>query len=38
VAFQPLKDGKASGAWTRFADGFAGAFKEPGRAQFRPAG
>ena len=38
VAFQPLKDGKANGAWIRFADGFAGAFKEPGRAMHRPAG
>jgi len=38
VAFQPLRDGKASGAWIRFADGFAGAFKEPGRARHRPAG
>jgi glucose/arabinose dehydrogenase/cytochrome c5 len=38
VAFQPLKDGKASGPWIRFADGFAGAYKEPGRALHRPAG
>jgi glucose/arabinose dehydrogenase len=38
VAFQPLKDGKAAGKWTRFADGFAGAYKEPGRALHRPAG
>ncbi|WCT80168.1 DUF7133 domain-containing protein [Novosphingobium humi] len=38
VAFQPLREGKASGKWIRFADGFAGAFKEPGRAQHRPAG
>lgn len=38
VVFQPLRDGKPSGAWIRFADGFAGAFKEPGRAVHRPAG
>jgi mono/diheme cytochrome c family protein len=38
VAFQPLKDGTANGSWTRFADGFAGAYKEPGRALHRPAG
>ncbi|NOW47721.1 glucose/arabinose dehydrogenase/cytochrome c553 [Novosphingobium sp. SG751A] len=38
VAFQPLREGKASGKWIRFADGFAGGFKEPGRAQHRPAG
>lgn len=38
VAFQPLKDGKASGTWIRFADGFSGGFKEPGRAVHRPAG
>lgn len=38
VAFQPLKDGKPSGKWIRFADGFAGPYKEPGRALHRPAG
>jgi glucose/arabinose dehydrogenase len=38
VAFQPLKDGKPSGAWIRFADGFAGQYREPGRATHRPAG
>lgn len=38
VVFQPMRDGKPNGAWTRFADGFAGAFKEPGRAVHRPAG
>jgi mono/diheme cytochrome c family protein len=36
--FQPLKDGKASGPFVVFADGFAGAFKEPGRAAHRPTG
>jgi mono/diheme cytochrome c family protein len=38
VVFQPLKDGKPSGQWIRFADGFAGPYKEPGRALHRPAG
>jgi glucose/arabinose dehydrogenase/mono/diheme cytochrome c family protein len=38
VVFQPLKDGKASGDFVTFADGFAGAVKEPGRAAFRPTG
>ena len=38
VVFQPLKDGKAAGAFLVFADGFAGEFKEPGQAAFRPTG
>jgi mono/diheme cytochrome c family protein len=38
VAFQPLKDGRPSGHWIRFADGFAGEYREPGRATHRPAG
>lgn len=38
VMFQPLNDGQASGAPILFADGFAGGFKEPGRALHRPAG
>jgi glucose/arabinose dehydrogenase/cytochrome c553 len=38
VVFQPLKDGRASGNFVVFADGFAGAFKEPGRAAHRPTG
>jgi glucose/arabinose dehydrogenase len=38
VAFQPLKDGKASGPYVVFADGFAGARKEPGGAAHRPCG
>jgi glucose/arabinose dehydrogenase len=38
VVFQPLADGKASGPFVVFADGFAGAVKEPGRAAFRPSG
>ena len=38
VAFQPMKDGKATGDYVVFADGFAGAVKEPGRADYRPGG
>jgi hypothetical protein len=38
VMFQPLADGKASGAYIVFADGFAGAVKDPGRAAFWPSG
>jgi glucose/arabinose dehydrogenase/mono/diheme cytochrome c family protein len=38
VVFQPLKDGKASGPFVVFADGFAGAVKEPGQAAHRPSG
>ena len=38
VVFQPLKDGKAAGDFIIFADGFAGAIKEPGQAAFRPTG
>ena len=36
VVFQPLADGKAAGPFVVFADGFAGACKEPGRAAYRP--
>ncbi|MBS0418523.1 MAG: PQQ-dependent sugar dehydrogenase [Proteobacteria bacterium] len=38
VVFQPMADGKASGNYVVFADGFAGAVKEPGRAEHRPSG
>jgi glucose/arabinose dehydrogenase/mono/diheme cytochrome c family protein len=38
VIFQPLQDGKASGKFVVFADGFAGAVKEPGESVFRPTG
>lgn len=38
VVFQPMKDGKTSGDYVVFADGFAGKYKEPGRATHRPAG
>ena len=36
--FQPLSDGKPSGDFIVFADGFAGKSKEPGRAAHRPSG
>src|SRR5262249_17361800 len=38
VVFQPLADGKAAGPFIVFADGFAGAVKEPGKAAHRPSG
>jgi glucose/arabinose dehydrogenase len=38
VVFQPLADGKPSGPYVIFADGFAGAHKDPGRAAHRPSG
>jgi glucose/arabinose dehydrogenase/mono/diheme cytochrome c family protein len=38
VVFQPMAAGKAEGKYVIFADGFAGAIKEPGRADFRPTG
>jgi glucose/arabinose dehydrogenase len=38
VVFQPLKDGKASGRYIVFADGFAGPKKSGGGATFRPTG
>jgi len=38
VVFQPLSGGKASGEYVIFADGFAGAVKEPGKATHRPSG
>ena len=38
VVFQPLSDGKASGDYIVFADGFAGTYKDPGRAAHRPSG
>ena len=38
VVFQPLKDGKPSGPFVVFADGFAGAVKQPGQAAHRPSG
>jgi len=38
VVFQPFAEGKPAGKYEVFADGFAGAVKEPGRAAHRPAG
>jgi len=38
VVFQPIADGKASAPYIVFADGFAGAHEDPGRAAFRPTG
>jgi glucose/arabinose dehydrogenase len=40
VVFQPMKDGKPSGAYEIFADGFAGEMKDnsPNNARFRPVG
>jgi glucose/arabinose dehydrogenase/mono/diheme cytochrome c family protein len=38
VVFQPLSDGKASGDYIVFADGFAGPKKEPASALHRPSG
>ncbi len=38
VVFQPLANGKAAGRYVVFADGFAGAYKNPGQAAHRPAG
>ncbi len=38
IVFQPMANGKASGDFIVFADGFAGASKEPGKAAFRPTG
>jgi glucose/arabinose dehydrogenase/cytochrome c5 len=38
VVFQPFADGRPAGKYVVFADGFAGAVKEPGRAAHRPSG
>jgi glucose/arabinose dehydrogenase/cytochrome c5 len=38
VVFQPLSNGKASGKYIVFADGFAGGTLDPGGAAHRPAG
>jgi mono/diheme cytochrome c family protein len=38
IVFQPLRDGRANGRYTVFADGFAGADKGPGTAAHRPSG
>ncbi len=38
IAFQPLANGRAAGRYIVFADGFAGAKRDPGGAEHRPAG
>jgi mono/diheme cytochrome c family protein len=38
VVFQPLRDGRASGPYVVFADGFAGSGKAVGKADHRPMG
>lgn len=38
LVFQPLAGGKAAGPYVVFADGFAGATRDPADAAFRPAG
>lgn len=40
VVFVPMKDGKPSGDWEVFADGFAGEgpITSPGSAKYRPTG
>jgi glucose/arabinose dehydrogenase/cytochrome c553 len=38
IVFQPLADGRPSGKYVVFADGFAGPYREPGRALARPCG
>jgi len=38
VVFVPMKNGTPSGPWEVFADGFAGAGKAEGRADYRPCG
>ena len=38
MVFQPLANGKPSGDFVVFADGFAGAVVEPGQAAHRPSG
>jgi mono/diheme cytochrome c family protein len=38
VVFQPMADGNKSGDYVIFANGFAGAHVDPGRAAFRPTG
>ncbi len=38
VVFIPFSDGKPTGKYEAFADGFAGANKDPGQAAHRPSG
>lgn len=38
VVFQPMADGKASGDYIIFADGFSGGQRDPAKARYRPMG
>lgn len=38
VVFLPFKDGKPSGKYEIFADGFAGESREPAKSKYRPCG
>jgi mono/diheme cytochrome c family protein len=38
VVFQPMANGKASGKYVVFADGFAGGERDPAKAKYRPSG
>jgi len=38
IVFQPFANGKPSGPYVVFADGFAGAVRDPGEAAHRPSG
>lgn len=38
IVFQPLANGRVSGQYILFADGFAGPGKASGKAEFRPSG
>src|SRR5690349_24884725 len=38
VVFVPMKNGSPTGEWEIFADNFAGAVKEPAKANYRPCG
>ena len=38
VVYQPLQNGKASGHYVVFADGFSGGERDPAKAKYRPTG
>ncbi len=38
VVYQPISNGKASGDYVVFADGFSAGQRDPGKAKFRPTG
>ena len=38
VVFQPMANGKVSGDYVVFADGFSGAERDPAKAKYRPTG